>query len=69
MASEQWSEDFDSRTREWCVSVAGLAVDALVDGGVIDRHAFDKGVAIVSEEIYVRLAVQNYPPSTESDNG
>ncbi len=47
---------------EWSDSVAGLAVDALVDHGLIQRADFDRAAKIVSKEIVVRLCLRDYPP-------
>jgi len=49
----------------WCESVAGLGVDTLVDSGLIRREDGAKATAIVAEEILVRLAMGDYPPSVE----
>ena len=50
----------------WSEAVAGLAVDALVDAELIAKENFDRAVAIVAEEILVRLVVGDYPPPEES---
>ena len=46
----------------WSKGVAQLAVDALVDAGLIKQEEFKGAVAIVAEEIFVRLALGDYPP-------
>ena len=50
----------------WSKSVAILAVDALMDAGHITKNDFDSAVAVVAEEIFVRLTLGDYPPSDES---
>jgi hypothetical protein len=51
--------------QSWCESVAGLGVDMLVDSGLIRKEDYTKATAIVAEEILVRLAMGDYPPSVE----
>jgi len=52
--------------KSWSEDVAALAVDALVDVGLIGKVDFDTAVAIVAEEISVRLYLGDYPPANES---
>ena len=52
--------------QSWCESVAGLGVDMLVDSGLIKKEDFAKAAAIVANEILVRLAMGDYPPSDET---
>lgn len=47
----------------WAAKVAALAVDVLVDAGLVSREKFETAAAIVSEEILVRLCCDDYPPS------
>jgi len=42
--------------------VAILAVDELVNAGLVRRDDFESAVAIAAEEIQVRLAMKDYPP-------
>ncbi|HEX8721686.1 MAG TPA: hypothetical protein VF736_13710 [Pyrinomonadaceae bacterium] len=46
----------------WSEGVAELAVDALVDAGLIAKKDFERAVAVVAEEIFVRLVIGDYPP-------
>jgi len=48
--------------KEWCDKVAALGVDALLDEGIVKREDFARASAIVSEEIWVRLAMGDAPP-------
>ena len=48
--------------KEWCEQVAIFGVDMLVDRGLLKKEDFDRAVAIVAEEILVRLALKDYPP-------
>ena len=53
---------------EWSRQVAELAVDALVDSGLVRAEDFERAVAMVAEEINVRLCLNEYPPTRlESD--
>jgi hypothetical protein len=52
---------------QWAASVAALAVDALLDAGLMPREAFETAKAIVAEEIYVRLCCNDYPPPVDYD--
>jgi hypothetical protein len=47
----------------WCDSIAGLVADALVDGGMVQHSDFKQAAEIISEEIWVRLLINDYPPS------
>ena len=46
--------------------MAVLAVDALVDSGLVRKDDFDQAVEVVAEEILVRLSLRDYPPLEES---
>ena len=52
-------------TLEWSEDVAAIAVDALVDRGLIRKADFEKAKSIVAEEINVRLCLNDYPPRLE----
>ena len=67
--SKNWAEfsldgmsDDKQKVRDWCDQVAIFGVDMLVDHGLLKKEDFDKAVAIVAEEILVRLALRDYPP-------
>jgi hypothetical protein len=45
------------------VKVAELAVDMLVRNELIDSSKFLRAVELVSEEIFVRLCLNDYPPN------
>ena len=49
--------------KEWSDKVAGLAVDALLMRGLLRREDFELATRIVSEEIVVRLCLEDYPPT------
>ena len=66
MDKEVWERDFDSQTREWCAKVAGLVADALATAGVVAHDQLERVVEVATEEIYARLCVRDYPPSSES---
>jgi hypothetical protein len=52
----------------WSNSVSVLAVDVLLDAKLIKKEDFDKAVAIVSEEISIRLIMGDYPPDNNLNN-
>ncbi len=50
---------------QWAASVAAMAVDALLDAGLVSREQFEAARAIVAEEVFVRLCVRDYPPPVD----
>jgi hypothetical protein len=46
--------------------VASLAVDALVDHQLVKREDFELAKKVVSEEIHVRLCLNDYPALPEN---
>ena len=52
---------------QWAASVAAIAVDALLDAGLVAREQFETARAIVAEEVFVRLCVNDYPPPVDYD--
>ncbi len=56
-----------TNTTSWSRAVAELAVDALVDHGLLKREDFDAAVDIAADEIQIRLAIGDYPLASESD--
>lgn len=48
--------------KSWSEDVAGLALDALVDCGIVRKEDFDRALSVVAEEILVRLCLGDYPP-------
>jgi hypothetical protein len=57
--------DPNTTAKVWSTSVATLAVDALLDAGLVQRERFEDATAIVAEEIFVRLCCNDYPPSVD----
>jgi hypothetical protein len=51
--------------KTWSKGVAELAVDALLDAGLVRREDFEPAVEVVAEEILVRLCLRDYPPLPE----
>lgn len=49
----------------WSKDIASLIVDALIGAGYIRKDEFEDALPIVAEEILVRLALGDYPPSQE----
>jgi len=54
--------------KAWCDSVAELAADALLDAGLIGRSDIQRVVAIVSEEIEIRLILGDCPAPVSRQN-
>ena len=52
----------NEEVKTWSDNIASLAVDALVDCGLIKKEEFIKASGIVAEEILVRLLLNDYPP-------
>jgi hypothetical protein len=48
----------------WSRDIAGLATDALVDAGLLNKNDLDRATAIVAEEIFVRLQMKDRPDGT-----
>jgi hypothetical protein len=57
--------DPNATAEQWCESVAALAVDALLDAGLVRREEFEAAKAVVAEEIFVRLCCNDYPPRVD----
>ena len=62
MAGQSEGDRIPASAKAWSDHVAGLVVDALIDGGLIGRDDFQRAVDIVSEEVFARLCVRDYPP-------
>lgn len=52
--------------RPWTLRVAELAVDALLIAKIVDEADFARAIAIVEEEIRVRLAIGDLPDNLTS---
>lgn len=53
--------NIESSLYSWCENVAALAVDMLVDHGLLKKEDFERAVELVAEEILVRLTIGDYP--------
>jgi hypothetical protein len=51
--------------KEWCDVVASLGIDILLDEGIVKPDDLDRAIAIVSEEIWTRLAMGDLPPPVD----
>jgi hypothetical protein len=67
MTMPNWSNRLAAEVRMWSDHVAALAVDSLLDAGLIRPNELKRATNIVSEEIFVRLCLRDYPPSKEGD--
>ena len=54
--------------KSWSDRVAGIAVDALLTAKIVKKEDFERAVGIVSEEIYVRLCLEDTPPAVGSND-
>ena len=61
--------DPTTTAEQWCGSVAAIAVDALLDAGLVSRDQLVAARAVVAEEVFVRLCLKDYPPPVESPTG
>ena len=57
------TDDRDAAQLAWSRQVAGLVVDALITAGLMPRETLDQAIEIATEEIYVRLALNDRPPT------
>jgi len=53
----------DDAAKVWSDRMARLAVDALVTAKIVPLEQLQRAIEIVSEEIAVRLALQDLPPN------
>ncbi|MFO0876252.1 MAG: hypothetical protein U0840_02675 [Gemmataceae bacterium] len=58
-----------SEAEKWVATVAALAVDALVDAGLVSAERFEDARVVVAEELLVRLCVGDYPPPVDNVAG
>jgi hypothetical protein len=67
MDSDRWSAGLSADVKRWSDQVAGLAADALVDARIVGVEDFKRVVAIISEEVFVRLSLRDFPPVSEAE--
>jgi hypothetical protein len=67
MGVDRWSDQLSNDVKAWSDHVAGLAADALLEAGLINRDDFERSAAIISEEVFVRLCLCDFPPSSEAE--
>ncbi len=58
--------DSVTNVSDWSEKVASLAVDRLVDAGLVKKEDFGSAVALAAEEIRVRLTLGDYPPADDT---
>ncbi|MBT5018669.1 MAG: hypothetical protein HON04_07975 [Planctomicrobium sp.] len=56
------SESEDSGAMKWAEKIAALAADALLNAKLIEADQLNLSVEIISEEILVRLCLDDLPP-------
>lgn len=49
-------------SKGWADGVANLAVDAMLDAQILKKEDLSRAKEIISEEIFARLSVKDYPP-------
>jgi hypothetical protein len=54
----------DDQLHAWCSKVASLGVDMLLEHQIVKRSDFDLAVALVAEEIRIRILLGDQPPSS-----
>ncbi len=54
--------------KSWTERMACLAVDALLVAKIIKNEDFERAVAIVEEEIRVRLVMRDWPDDSYKSN-
>jgi hypothetical protein len=47
---------------DWARGVAGMAVDRLIDHGLVAKDRYAAARDVVAEELYVWLCMEHYPP-------
>jgi len=52
----------DARLRQYSLGLAALAVDSLVDAGLVEKANFGKAKDVAADELYVRFAMGDLPP-------
>jgi hypothetical protein len=67
MGADRWSDRLTAGVKSWSDHVASLAADALVDARLINRDDFERAAAIISEELFVRLCLHDFPPACEDE--
>ena len=51
--------------KEWNHQVAVLAVDELVDHGIVAKEDVERAIEVAAQEIWIRLTIGDYPPPIE----
>ena len=52
----------------WSERIATLAVDGLLDAGIVKKEDFENAVTIAAREIKIRLNLRDYPTVQEQPN-
>jgi hypothetical protein len=67
--ADAWSVEFATRVHKWCEDLSLLSVDALVEARLISTSEVGRASQILTEEVYVRLCLKDYPPIPVSPAG
>jgi hypothetical protein len=52
----------DAQLREYCLILAALAIDALIDAHIIAKSDSEKAIVLTATELYVRFSINDLPP-------
>ena len=55
------NEEEERKFEEWSKRVSALAIDRLVDAGIIKKDEFEIAVELAAEEILIRLLLGDRP--------
>jgi hypothetical protein len=67
MGEGRWSDRLSAGVKAWSDHVADLAADALVEAQLVGRDHRDRAAAVISEEVFVRRCLLDFPPASESE--
>ena len=67
MVNDRWSDRLSASVKAWSDQIAFLAAEALVESQLVSRDNFDTAAAVIAEEVYARLCLCDFPPSSDSE--
>ena len=65
MGVDRWSERLAAGVKAWSDHVASLSADALIEARLVGQDDFEQALGIISEEIFARLCLHDFPPISE----
>ena len=54
-----------AEVKSWADHIAVLATDALIDAGLVHGDDLNRAVETISNEIFARLCLSDFPPAEE----